>query len=558
MGKSEYDNFSINIKLSLYGIGALLQSEDGICKIKSLTDGGPAQRSKQLKPDDKIIAVAQSNQPPVDVVNMKLSKVVEQIRGPKDTEVRLTIIPADAPNDTVRKVVTLVRDVIKLDDAAAKAKIIELPVEKDVSGKDRMTRLGIIDLPSFYSAAGVEGRQSGVEQKSTTADVARLLRKLMQEKVAGVILDLRHNGGGLLDEAINLTGLFIKDGPVVQVRDWDGRRAVDEDTDTSILYDGPLVVLTSRYSASASEILAGALQDYGRALIVGDSSTHGKGTVQSLLDLKPIMRRSNISMTNDPGAVKVTIRKFYRASGASTQLKGVTPDIILPSVNNHIEVGEASLDNPLEWDTIPAANYEKLNRVAPYLAELKRRSEQRIATDRDFAWVRQEVERFKKLQAEKSVSLNEAVRLKEKKENDERVKARKKELAARPEPPGKVYDITLKLAEAPGLPAPTVRTNKTVSIETSNGVRTVTTTTTTNKTAETTVAKAEKSTAGKKDDEEDDEAPDVSPVDVTLDEARRILIDYASLLNNGKSVAVAIPAASPGSPVDPKTTVAKP
>jgi carboxyl-terminal processing protease len=555
MGKSEYDNFSINIKLSLYGIGALLQSEDGICKIKSLTDGGPAQRSKQLKPDDKIIAVAQSNQAPVEVVNMKLGKVVELIRGPKDTEVRLTIIPADAPNDSERKVVTLIRDIIKLDDSKAKAKVFDVPAGKDASGQERVTRLGVIDLPSFYAAAGIEGRRPGAEQTSTTADVARLLRKLTQEKVAGVILDLRHNGGGLLDEAINLTGLFIKDGTVVQVRDFDGRIAKDDDHDSSITYDGPLVVLTSRYSASASEILAGALQDYGRALIVGDASTHGKGTVQSLIELKPIMHRSGLSMNQEPGALKVTIRKFYRASGASTQLKGVTPDIILPSVNNHIEVGEASLDNPLEWDTIPAAGYEKLNRVAPYLAELKKRSEERIATDRDFAWVRQEVERFKKLQAEKSVSLNEAVRLKEKKENDERLKARKKELAARPEPPGKVYDLTLKIVDEPGLPAPTVRTNKTALSATNSPAKAGEAV---KPGANVQVAKAEKSAAKDKDADADEADLDVSPVDITLDEAKRILIDYASLLNNGRSVAVNVPTQNPVSPVDAKSTVAKP
>jgi carboxyl-terminal processing protease len=544
MGKSEFDNFSIGMKLSLYGIGALLQSEDGICKIKSLTDGGPAQRSKQLKPDDKIIAVAQSNQPPMDVVDMKLSKVVEQIRGPKGTEVRLTIIPADAPNSSVRKVITLVRDEIKLEDSAAKAKLIEVPAGKDTAGQDKIIRLGVIDLPSFYSGAGVEGRRPGAEQKSTTTDVAKLLRKLMQEKVAGVILDLRHNGGGLLDEAINLTGLFIKEGPVVQVRDFDGRITKDEDPDSSVLYDGPLLVLTSRFSASASEILAGALQDYGRALIVGDSSTHGKGTVQSLLDLKPIMRRSGIFMTNDPGAVKVTIRKFYRASGASTQLKGVTPDIVLPSVNNYIEVGEASLDNPLEWDTIQAASYEKVNRVEPYLAELKRRSDERIAADRDFAWMRQEIERFKKLQAEKSVSLNEAVRLKEKKEADDRVKARKKDLAARPEPPGKVYDITLKLADQPGLPPPTVRTNQTSSAATNSSIIIDKARVETAKKEDLNqkVAKADKPKV--KDADSDDDL-DLTPLDVNLDEAKRILIDYALLLNNGNGVALSKPGQNP-------------
>lgn len=531
MNKMELENFSIGMKLSLYGIGALLQSEDGICKIRSLTDGGPAQRSKQLKSDDKIIAVAQSNQPPVDVVDMKLNKVVEQIRGPKGTEVRLTIIPADAPDSSVRKIVTLIRDEIKLEDSAAKAKIIDMPLpEKSASGQTS-ARLGVIDLPSFYSGFELEGRRGGGEQRSTTVDVAKLIRKLKKENVSGIILDLRRNGGGSLEEAINLTGLFIKEGTVVQVRDFDGRVYKDEDTDSSVLYDGPLIVLTSRFSASASEILAGALQDYGRALVVGDSSTHGKGTVQSLLQLKPIMRGNGIFMTNDPGALKVTIRKFYRASGASTQLKGVVPDIILPSVNNYIEVGEGSLENPLEWDTIAPANYEKLGQVEPYLAELKRRSEQRVATDKDFQYVRGEIERYRKLQAEKSVSLNEAVRMKEKMEIDERAKARKKELAARPEPPWKTYDITLKIADQPGLPPPTVRTNQTASASSGTEPKVAK-----NETTGDNSKKIEKSAAHGTDDVEDDD-PDAIPVDISLEEAKRILIDYGHLWKGGKGVA---------------------
>ncbi len=451
MGKSELDNFSIGMKLSLYGIGAMLQSEDGICRIKSLTPGGPAERSKKLKAEDRIIAVAQGTNQFVDVVDMKLNKVVELIRGPKDTEVRLSVIPADAADSSARKTITLVRDEIKLEDGAAKARIMEVPDGRDANGKERNVRIGLIDLPSFYSSFELEGRKGG-EQKSTTTDVAKLLKKLLKENVTGVILDLRRNGGGSLEEAINLTGLFIKEGPVVQVRSSNGRIDVDSDPDPTTFYDGPLVVLTSRFSASASEILAGALQDYGRALVVGDSNTHGKGTVQSLLQLAPIMRQNGLIGTNDPGALKLTIRKFYRASGASTQLRGVTPDIVLPSVNNVLETGEGSIDNALPWDTIEPARYEQLNRVEPYLVDLKKRSDQRIASDRDFVFVRQDMDRYKKLQADKSASLNEAVRLKEKKDTDDRTKARKKELAARPEPIDKIYEIRLKEVEQPGLP----------------------------------------------------------------------------------------------------------
>src|SRR5213594_4367360 len=237
------------------------------------------------------------------------------IRGPKDTKVRLTVLPVDATDPSARAEVSLVRDKIKLEDEEAKAKIIEL------TAKDQtVTRLGIIDLPSFYAGFDLKdgspthlasSSDERAATKSTTEDVARLLKKLMTEKVAGVILDLRHNGGGSLEEAINLTGLFIKEGPVVQVKDAEGNLIKDEDNDPSVLYDGPLIVLTDRFSASASEILAGALQDYGRALIVGDSSTHGKGTVQSLIQLEPWVQRLVGDSTNNPGAVKVSIRKFY-------------------------------------------------------------------------------------------------------------------------------------------------------------------------------------------------------------------------------------------------------
>ena len=535
MGHHELENFNIGMKLSLFGIGALLQSDDGVCKIKSLTPGGPAERSKKLKPDDKIVAVGQSNQPPVDVVDMKLNKVVELIRGPKDTEVRLTVIPADAQDPSARKIVHIIRDEIKLEDQAAKAKIIEMPPRKNAEGRDVSTRVGVIDLPSFYSSFELEGRRGGNgEQKSTTTDVALLLRKLNQEKVGGIILDLRRNGGGSLEEAINLTGLFIKEGPVVQVKDPDGKVFVDSDPDGSVWYDGPVVVLTSRFSASASEILAGALQDYGRALIVGDSSTHGKGTVQSLLQLSTIMRRAGIFASTDPGAIKYTIRKFYRASGASTQLQGVSPDLVLPSVNSHMEVGESSLENPLEYDTIAPADYDKTERVRPFLTDLKKRSDDRIAADTDFAFIRDEVERYKKMKAEKSISLNEEVRLKEKKEADDRSKARKKELAARPEPPWKVYDISLKQARMPGLPDPTVRTNAAKTSASSQPAilnKDAAKDEVTKPPGQTDVAKAAPG-----DEETAETDPDVTAPDITMEETKRILLDYIELTTKGRGV----------------------
>jgi carboxyl-terminal processing protease len=247
------------------------------------------------------------------------------------------------------------------------------------------------------------------------------------------------------------------------------------------------------------------------------------------------MRQNGIFTSSNPGALKITIRKFYRASGASTQLKGVIPDIILPSINNHIEVGEASLENPLQWDTISPAEYEKLNRVQPYLAALRRNSDQRTTTDPDYLWVRQEVERFKKLQAEKSVSLNEALRVKDKKEADERTKARKKELVARPEPAGKIYDLTLKLVDQPGLPPPTLRTNSSVSstffLPDGTNPGTALTLTTTKDQGKTNKAGHKGET-----DEDDISDSDLPPLDITLDEARRILADYIALLNESNGV----------------------
>ncbi len=554
MGKSGLENFSIDMKLSLFGIGATLRSEDGICKIVELVPGSPAAMSRKLKANDKIIAVAQSNLPPVDVMEWKLNKVVEQIRGPKGTEVRLTVVAADATDLSDRQVVTLIRDEIKLEEKAAKASVYEIP-----SGKGQTVRLGVIDLPSFYSGFELEGRKNGGEQKSTTTDVARLLKKLTQEKVAGIVLDLRRNGGGSLEEAINLTGLFIKEGPVVQVKDSTGRVFVDNDPDPAVWYDGPLVVLTGRFSASASEILAGALQDYGRALIVGDSSTHGKGTVQSLIQLGPILRQSGVAFTNNPGAVKVTIRKFYRASGSSTQLKGVVPDVILDSVNNHFEVGEASLDNAMEWDVITSANYDNLNRIQPLLPELKRRSQARVAGERDFVFVREEVERYKKNKAEKSISLNEAQRLKEKKEADDRAKARKKELASRPPPPGKVFEVTLKNVDLPGLLPPEPKTNIVSKAAPGEPVkRTQTTKKENNKDkpkppgrqvgtgksapGQTAATKGNPRSAPKSDDEDEEPDDSVAAVDVTLDETKRILTDLIALANSGNALAGKVPA----------------
>lgn len=516
MGGDALENFAIGMKLSLFGIGALLRSEDGYCKIVSLTPNGPAENSKKLNPNDKIIAVAQGEEEAVDVVDMPLRKVVNLIRGAKGTEVRLTIVPADAPDPSVRKTISLVRDEIKLEDQQAKAMLYEIP--DDQGGT---TRLGVIDLPSFYSSFELQGGNGQSEPKSTTSDVAKLIKKLEEENVAGIVLDLRRNGGGSLEEAINLTGLFIKEGPVVQVKDPNDRVFQDRDPDPAILYDGPLAVMTSRFSASASEILAGALQDYGRAVVVGDITTHGKGTVQSLVQLAPILQARGFPEDVDPGALKFTIRKFYRASGASTQLKGVEPDIVLPSVNNHADVGESSLPNALKWDTIQPAEYEKMNFVTPHLSELAKLSEQRVAKNEDFAYIREEIERYRAKVEEKTVSLNMEKRLQEKKEVDDRRKARREELASRPKPPGKVYEITLADAIKPGLPEPGS-------------------------------AKADESDEGDDPataDEEEAEADAQTPaVDVALEETKRILEDLIALTSKTRPLTAATSGSSQNKP----------
>lgn len=509
LGKASLENFAINMNLSLFGIGAVLQSEDGYCKVRELRPG-PAMRSKQVKPGDRIVAVAQGDGETVDVVDMKLSKVVELIRGAKGTQVRLTILPVDAADPSERRQVTLVRDEIRLEDEEAKARLIEWP-----NGDGNPIRLGVIELPSFYSTLDLGTRNGRSRAKSTTIDVARLLEKLKQEKMAGLILDLRRNGGGSLEEAIDLTGLFIKEGVVVQVRDFNGRVILDEDPSPDVLYDGPLLVLTSRFSASASEILAAALQDYGRAVIVGDSSTHGKGTVQSLVQLQPMLDQF-LETTNNPGALKITIRKFYRATGASTQLKGVTPDIVLPSVNNYAEVGEPSLDDPLPWDTIPAANFVSENRIQPLLEPLRRRSDERVAKDPDFAYIREDIELYQKHKADKTVSLNEAERRRELNENEARIETRKQERQSRTETPEKTYELTLQNVDLPGLPPPLGATNQPAADpllagtlgSQNSGISAV---------AETL------------EDGENSAADSASAIDATLKEAKRILADLIDL-----------------------------
>jgi carboxyl-terminal processing protease len=286
-------------------------------------------------------------------------------------------------------------------------------------------------------------------------DVAKLIKKLKQQKVEGIIMDLRSNPGGSLEEAVRFTGLFIKDGPVVITRESSGRITADSVPDPGQLYDGPLVVMINHYSASASEIAAAALQDYGRALVVGDVSTHGKGSVQELKPLRPYVWPATPTATNDPGTLKITKGKFYRVSGASTQLKGVASDIVLPDVLDYSPyVGEKALDNPLPWDTIAPANYDKFNFVEPYLSELRRRSAARLTTNQDFSYIREDIDQYQKLQADRTVTLNEHEAIAQREHITLLNKARDKERTSRPVPDVKIYELTVENAGDPGLPAP--------------------------------------------------------------------------------------------------------
>lgn len=460
-GHEQMESFNIAMNLSLVGIGATLQSSDGYCTIRDLVPGGPAARSGLLKPGDRIVAVAQGEKEPVDIVDMPLTQAVELIRGEKGTEVRLTLIPSGADEST-RKTISLVRDEIKLEEQRAKASIIDLPQDKAAS-----LRLGVIDLPSFY------GKTEEGSDASAANDVARLVTKLKNEGVQGILLDLRRNGGGSLEEAIRMTGLFIRRGPVVQTRGPNGDLEISKDPDPSVLYDGPLVVLTSRFSASASEILAGAIQDYGRGLIVGDSSTFGKGTVQTIVSLAPLFERGNLPMPEDPGAVKVTIRKFYRPGGASTQLRGVIPDIILPSETDLTSIGEGKMSDPLPWDTVPPADFTKLDRVQPVLTTLKRKSAERIENTPVFDAMRKSLAQANKNMDLKDLSLNEAER-RDEKANAEKIETTLKRTAAadlKNSPP--VYDITLQNVEKPGLPTATQPSSETASTKANESTNTV-------------------------------------------------------------------------------------
>ena len=391
-------NFNINMSLSLEGIGAVLRSEDEYTSIVRLVTAGPADKSGQLKPGDRIVSVAQGEDGPlIDVVGWRLDDVVEMIRGPKGSIVRLEIMPDNA-EDQGTAVVQIVRNTVKLEDQAAQKKLLTL----NRGGRD--FRVGIVEIPTFYvDFKAVQQGESGY--KSTTRDVRRLIGELREEGIDALVVDLRNNGGGSLQEADSLTGLFIKSGPTVQVKSAKRRTRVWSDSDDDAVWDGPLAVMVNRLSASASEIFAGAIQDYGRGIVIG-SQTFGKGTVQTLIPL-------------NRGQLKVTAAKFYRVSGRSTQHRGIIPDIEFPEIYDIHRIGESSLDDAMPWDMIQPASFSGDNQVQPLLADLRARHNERVASDPEFGYLQALATKSRENSERTRLSLNEDRRRAENAEDDQ-------------------------------------------------------------------------------------------------------------------------------------------
>lgn len=409
------ENFNQSMSLSLEGIGAVLQRQDDLVVIREIVPGGPADLSGKLKVGDRIVAVGQGKSGAMtDVIGWRIDDVVSQIRGKKDTQVRLEYIPAESGVDGKHVQITLTRQKVKLEEQAAKAETITLPAANGEPAR----RIGVIKLPAFYQ--DFEGRRRNPNDfTSATRDVGRLLTQFKSQDVDGVVMDLRNNGGGSLDEAVELTGLFIDKGPVVQVRESGGRVTVNSDRKPGVAWDGPLAVLINRGSASASEIFAGAIQDYGRGLVIGETS-FGKGTVQNMVDLD----RWPANETARFGQVKLTIAQFFRVAGGSTQHKGVVPDIAFPVSVDASEFGESTYDNALPWTRIAGVPHMQYGNFAPLLPRLESLHAARVAKDKEFQWWSEDVAQFRAENAKKYVSLNEAERRAERAKDEEKRKTR--------------------------------------------------------------------------------------------------------------------------------------
>ncbi len=398
---TQKEDFDISMRGSLEGIGATLREEDGYIKVVRIIPGSAAYRQGQLHAEDIILEVAQGSEEPVDVTDTRLREAVALIRGPKGTEVRLTV---KSPDGT-RKVIPIVRDVVQIEETFVKGATLD-----DAAGGKRF---GYIKIPSFYR--DFKMTHNGADGRNATDDVRKELKKMAGSKIEGLILDLRNNGGGALNDAVGIAGLFIETGPVVQVRNSNGRMNVLRDTDPAVEYSGPMVVLVNQFSASASEILAGALQDYGRAIVIGGAHTHGKGTVQTILDLDRNIPLPNMGQYRPLGALKVTTQKFYRINGGSTQYRGVIPDIILPDRMGHLKSGEQYADYSLPWDTVEPTDFVRWPGGLDQIEQLKRQSSQRVSADEDFREITQDaaLAREKSEQTLQSLNLEDVRRERE-------------------------------------------------------------------------------------------------------------------------------------------------
>jgi carboxyl-terminal processing protease len=413
----EEEEFNIGMSLSLEGIGATLSSEDGYTKVVQLVPTGPAAKDGRLQPEDKIIAVAQEGETPVDVIDMPLNSVVKMIRGRENSKVILTVLNKQGGGVPVN--IELVRRKVELKEreAAGRVETVKLPDGKEI-------KVGFITLPRFYIdfKGAFEGQ---ADYKSSTTDVRRILERFKGEGVDGVVMDMRFNGGGSLREAITLTGLLIKDGPIVQVRSSNRKVVINEDPDAEIVYDGPLVVLTSKMTSSAAEIFAGAIKDYKRGILIGDSRTYGKGTVLEVFELRNLLKFINQEF--NAGSLTFENAVFYRINGSSTQQLGVVPDIVLPSMTEHMDIGESFNDNHLPWDSIDAVKHDVYdNNLDQHLVTLKEKSEKRIAKSTDFKKLLESIELFKRYKNRKSFSLNEEKRWAEYKKEQQAAEAQEK------------------------------------------------------------------------------------------------------------------------------------
>ena len=409
MSASTLDNFNITMKLELDGIGASLRAVDGYTEVQEVIPGGAADRDGRLKKGDRITGVGEGKNGPIeDVVDLKLNDVVKKIRGKRDTIVRLEVIPVETPNE--RKTYELTRARIELKSQEARSDVIEHGKKADGTPY----RIGVIQLPSFYM--DMDGARLGMpDYKSTTRDVRRLLEAFKSQNIDAVVVDLRWNGGGSLTEAVNMTGLFIDSGPVVQVKGPDGSAQTYKDQEPGMAWEGPLVVMINKFSASASEIFAGAIQDYGRGIVIGDHATHGKGTVQQLYDLGNALFR--IGENRNMGALKLTIQQFYRPGGDSTQNRGVVSDVELPSLTTQLDVGEGDLDFALEFDRVEPLPHDQYRMIdKDILQGLRSRSQQRVTKDDFFSREARRIARYQEQKERKAVTLNKEKFLAEREE----------------------------------------------------------------------------------------------------------------------------------------------